>query len=97
MYCVWVVRELNQILYKYILNKPDISEWVLQGRKLAIVWHESVKVIGHISIDEDSEEGREDTREFGCALNRVYQRQGIMSEAIIAVLDYLFNHGISYV
>ena len=74
-----------------------LSDWVIQGRKLAIVWHESGKVIGHISIDEDSEEGRNDTREFGFVLNRDYHRQGIMSEAINAVLDYLFNHEISYV
>ncbi|MDR1770376.1 MAG: GNAT family N-acetyltransferase [Hungatella sp.] len=78
-------------------TKKILSEWILQRRKLAIVWYENGKVLGHISIDEDSEEGREDTRELGCALNRAYQRQGIMSEAIIAILDYLFNHGISYI
>ncbi|MFT4106585.1 MAG: GNAT family protein [Lacrimispora sp.] len=80
-----------------VQTQKVLSGWILEGRKLAIVWYESKKVIGHISIDEDSEEGREDTKELGCVLNRTYQRQGIMTEAINAVLDYLFNHGISYV
>ncbi len=87
----WPVHE------SIVQTRSILSEWILQGRKLAIVWRENGKVIGHVSIDEDSEEGREDTRELGCALNRAYQRQGIMSEAIIAILDYLFDHGISYV
>lgn len=80
-----------------VQTKKILSDWILQGRKLAIVWYESGKVIGHISIDEDSEEGRKDTRELGCALNRTYHRQGIMSEAIFAVLDYLFSNDVSYV
>lgn len=74
-----------------------ILEWIRERRRLAIVWCESGKVIGHISIDDDSEEGREDTRELGCALNRDYQRLGIMSEAIQGVLKYLFSQNISYV
>lgn len=74
-----------------------ISKWSLERKKLAIVWLENDKVIGHISIDEDSEEGREDTRELGCALHRDYHRRGIMSEAIKAVLKDLFSHEISYV
>lgn len=74
-----------------------LSDWMMQGRKLAIILLESGKVIGHISIDEDSEEERKDTRELGFVLNRDYHRQGIMSEAVNAVLDYLFNHGILYI
>ncbi len=74
-----------------------LSKWIQQNKKLAIVWQESGKVIGHISIDEDSEEGREDTRELGFALNCDYHRRGIMSEAIHTVLDYLFNQDIFYV
>ncbi|MFB0921395.1 MAG: GNAT family protein, partial [Oscillospiraceae bacterium] len=47
-----------------------------------------------IAVDPDSEEGRADTRELGCALNREFQRRGIMTEAITATIDYLFKNGI---
>lgn len=52
---------------------------------------ETNKVIGHIAVDPDSEEGRIDTRELGCVLNAKYHRRGIMSEAIGEVIDYLFR------
>ncbi|WP_124067143.1 GNAT family protein [Clostridium sp. E02] len=78
-------------------TKKILSEWIANRQKLAIVWYEGGKVIGHISIDEDSEDGREDTSELGCVLNCTFHRKGIMTEAIKAVLDHLFNHGISYV
>lgn len=68
-----------------------LSAWISAGHKHAIVWRENGKVIGHISVDPDSEEGRADTRELGCALNRRYHRNGIMTETIKAVLAYLFN------
>jgi ribosomal-protein-alanine N-acetyltransferase len=80
-----------------VQTKKILSDWIRQGRKLAIVWYDSGKVIGHISIDEDSEEKRRDTRELGCVLNREYHRRGIMTEAINGVLNYLFSHEISYV
>lgn len=52
------------------------------------------KVIGYIAVHEDSEEGRSDTKELGFALNHQYHRQGIMSEVIDSVLDYLFSEDI---
>lgn len=78
-------------------TKQILAKWILEGKKLAIVWCETEKVIGHISIDEDSEERREDTRELGFVLNRTFHRQGIMTEAISTVINYLFEHGISYI
>lgn len=74
-----------------------LMDWMNSGYKHAIVWRENGKVIGHIAIDPDSEENRTDTRELGCALNKDYQRRGIMTEAIQATVDYLFQNGIEYV
>lgn len=68
-----------------------LDNWISGGCKHAIVLLENRKVIGHISIDPDSEEGRLDTRELGCALNVDYHRQGIMTEAIEATIEYLFS------
>lgn len=70
-----------------------LSGWILDGYKHAIVMKENGKVIGHIAVDPDSEESRCDTRELGCALNRSYQRQGIMTEAVTATVDRLFATG----
>jgi len=74
-----------------------LSDWVQNENQLAVVWKENGKVIGHIAINEDSEEGRDDTKELGCALNRNYQRRGIMSEVIQAVIGFLFTQNIEYV
>lgn len=68
-----------------------LNEWISRGCKHAIVLIESAKVIGHISIDPDSEENRIDTRELGCALNKDYHRQGIMTETLMATIEYLFS------
>lgn len=68
-----------------------LDSWIAGNCKHAIVLLESKKVIGHIAIDPDSEENRADTRELGCALHTAFQRQGLMSEAIKAVIEQLFN------
>lgn len=70
-----------------------LRTWIAAGQKHAVVLLESGKVIGHISVDPDSEEGRADTRELGCALNPEYQRKGFMTEAVLAAVDYLFGSG----
>lgn len=74
-----------------------LSNWVQNKQQLAVVWKENGKVIGHIAINTDSEEGRDDTKELGCALNRNYQRRGVMSEAIQAVIGFLFTQNIEFV
>ena len=74
-----------------------LNDWILNKNQLALVWKENGKVIGHIAINEDSEEGRADTKELGCALNRDFQRRGIMSEAIQTVVDFLFDRDIAFI
>lgn len=81
------IQQSKKILDKFIQNK----------NQLAIVYKENNKVIGHIGIHDDSEDGREDTKELGYVLNRNYWNRGLMTEVINAVLEYLFLNGICYV
>lgn len=78
-------------------TKKILDGWTKNKDIFAVVCKENGKVIGHLAVNADSEENREDTREFGCALNRNYQRKGIMTEAILAVLNCLFAQGIAFV
>lgn len=78
-------------------TKKVLEKWVSDENTFAIVHKGTDEVIGYIAIHEDSEEGRKDTKELGFALNKKYHRQGIMSEVISGVLDYLFSIGIKYV
>lgn len=77
----------KEALYRNIRNKNIF----------AIENKEDGKVIGHISINDDSENGRKDTKELGFVLNRNYQNKGIMTEVVYKILDYLFSNNIEYV
>jgi ribosomal-protein-alanine N-acetyltransferase len=68
-----------------------LHDWIIEGCRHAIVRSDTGKVIGHIAINPDSEEGREDTRELGVALNHDDHHMGYMSEAVQAVLKQLFD------
>lgn len=73
-----------------------LVNWIQNKDRFAIVLAENGKLIGHIAVEEDSDEGRQDTRELGCALNSVYQRRGLMREAVRAVMAEVFRRDISY-
>ena len=73
-----------------------LSQWVGDQRQFAVVLREEQKVIGYVALHDDSEEGREDTRELGCALDPDYQHQGYMAEALAAVVDHAFQTGVEY-
>lgn len=79
----------RRVLNYYIHNK----------NLFAVVYKGNNKVIGHIGINEDSEDGRTDTKELGYALNKNYWNKGIMTEVVKAVLADLFEKwtGINYV
>ena len=79
------------------VTKKVLAQWIQDENIFAIVYKNENKVIGYIAIHEDSEEGRLDTKELGFALNNQYRRQGIMSEVIHCILDYLFSKDILYV
>ncbi|MBD7912230.1 GNAT family N-acetyltransferase [Clostridium cibarium] len=81
-----------------LLTSKEVLDRNIQNENIfAIENKENKKVIGHIAVNNDSENGREDTKELGCALNRNYQNQGIMTEVIYQILDYLFSKDIKYV
>lgn len=74
-----------------------LDEYIEMRNQFAIIYKENGKVVGHIGVQDDSENGREDTKELGYVLNRDYWNRGIMTEVVLAVLDYLFLNGVEYV
>ncbi|WP_410506312.1 GNAT family N-acetyltransferase [Haloimpatiens sp. FM7315] len=77
---------------KIVLNRN-----IKNSNIFAIENRENSKVIGHIAVNIDSEEGRDDTKELGFVLNNNYQNKGIMSEVVYGILEYLFSNNIEYV
>lgn len=78
-------------------TRAALAKDIQNRSKYAITLRKNKKVIGYLAVNEDSEDHRADTKELGCVLNRAYQRQGIMTEVIRAVLEELFSQEIAYV
>lgn len=78
-------------------TRQELARWIKEGRKFAIVLPSTGRVIGEISVNPDSEEGREDTRELGFVLHPDYQHRGYMTQTVMAVLEQLKERGIRYV
>ncbi|MDD7793473.1 GNAT family N-acetyltransferase [Clostridium sp. 'White wine YQ'] len=78
-------------------SKEVLKRNIQNSNVYAIENKENGKVIGHIAVNNDSENGREDTKELGFALNRDYHNKGIMTEVTYKILDYLFSNEIEYV
>lgn len=81
-----------------LLNSEEALHNNIKNNNIfAIENKEDNKVIGHISINEDSEDGREDIKELGFVLNKNYHNRGIMTELVYGILNYLFSNGIESV
>lgn len=78
-------------------TRAALAKDIQNCSKYAIVLRKNKKAIGYLAVNEDSEDHRADTKELGCVLNRAYQRQGIMTEVIRAVLEELFSQEIASV
>lgn len=78
-------------------TRTALAKDIQNCSKYAVVLRKNKKAIGYLAVNEDSEDHRADTKELGCVLNRAYQRQGIMTEVIRAVLEELFSQKIAYV
>lgn len=63
-------------------EKPDFYQW-------AIILKELSQPIGSISVVNSDD--RVDMAEIGYCIGRAWWRQGIMPEALAAVMDYLFD------
>lgn len=79
------------------ISKEVLHKNLKNSNIFAIELKEENKVIGHIAINNDSDNGRADTKELGFALNTYYHRKGIMSEVVTHILQYLFSKDINYV
>lgn len=73
------------------------KKWSKDGRHFATVKKVTDEFIGYISINPDSEDNREDTKEIGFAILNKHRRNGYMKETVRAVLNELRKDGICYV
>lgn len=78
-------------------TKLMLENFLKNDQVYAIFYEREQLMIGHISIYNDSEAGRADTKELGFVLSPDYQNKGIMTEVIMKLLDHLFSKGISFV
>lgn len=74
-------------------SREALEKFISMPGQRAVVFLPENRVIGHLNAAPDSEDGFPDVRELGCALNRNYQRRGVMSTLIPLVLDELFSAG----
>ena len=68
-----------------------VARWAEDEQHHALLHRNSGTLIGYIAIQPDSEENRPDTRELGFGLLPQWQHQGYMTEALSAVMDFLFD------
>ena len=78
-------------------SREMLDAFLAAASTFAVVYQADGRVIGHLAVHDDSENGREDTKELGFVLSRDYQRLGIMTEALRALLDHLRSVGIQHV
>lgn len=78
-------------------SREMLDAFLAAPNTFALVSQADGRVIGHLAVHDDSEDGRADTKELGFVLSRDYQRLGIMTEAVRALLDQLRSMGIRHV
>lgn len=79
--------------------------WLMENRRfLALVHKADQKVIGHIclhpmldSLEEDPQFAGKKGVSFSFAISRDYRRQGLMEEALRAVIEQLFQEDVDYI
>ena len=65
-------------------TKRILLLWIMEGYRFAIVYKSDKKVVGHFTVNPDSE-GHNDVREIGFVINENYHNRGIISEIFPAV------------
>lgn len=81
--------------HRNIEESQQILSLFVRGKRVFALEHRG-KVIGSLGIEEYSEENYPELadlqgREIGYVLSKDYWGQGLMPEAVKAVIDYLFN------
>lgn len=87
--------------WKHHLNKDEslniLKSFIKSDKTFALVYKENNKVIGSLGVekygfeDKYTEFSNYYGRELGAVLSKDYRSKGLMSEAIKALIDYLFN------
>lgn len=68
-----------------------VTKHVMDDRKIAIAMRDSNDFVGMIYAEEDSLRYRANSIELSYWLGECYARQGIMTEAMTALMTYLFS------
>ena len=81
--------------HRNVEESKTILSHFIEGRHVFALEHQG-KVIGSLGIEEYSEENYPELdalqgREIGYVLSKAYWGQGLMPEAVKAVIDWLFN------
>lgn len=74
------------------VTRNVIVGYMYSGETFAIMHRATKKVIGTISLYENTLRKNINCRELGFCLNKKYRNQGLMYEAVMAILDYGFNN-----
>jgi len=72
-------------------TEKTIARFIEQDEVWAIELKESGKVIGSIGLHPDILRKDLNTKEIGYVLSPKFQKQGLMLEAVTAVIDFAFN------
>lgn len=79
-------------------TEKTIARFIAQDEVWAIELKETGKVIGSIGLHPDSFRKDMNTKEIGYVLSPKFQKQGLMLEAVNAVLEFGFNqHNLSLI
>ena len=87
----------TEFVLRYNAMTPRTAEQMLrrfseeQADTLVIEHKKDGKVIGEISIEDDSVRWGVESKELSYFIHEAYSRQGYMKEALQAVIDYLFT------
>lgn len=79
------LEESNKILHEYFMKEDNEDE------VSAIVYKETGKVIGSIGLEADEVRTAPDSWVLGYVLSEDYWGRGLMTEAVKAVLEYVFE------
>ena len=71
-------------------SRQILSRMVTAPDQFAIMLKSTMKVIGIISAGIDTSRRNRAAKTIGCALNEAYWNQGLMTEAVGAMIRYLF-------
>ena len=74
------------------ITRNIILGYIYADETYAIILKERKKLIGTISLYKNNIRKDSNVRELGFCLNKIYRNNGLMSEAVGAILDYGFNN-----